>query len=98
MATQTSRSAAHEERNKALRAGFASPDAARKASLPTATTVEARAKDLKLDHEVEEVPNSDGARVHWLGDRTAKKVWVYLHGQLLLIYRTKCFIFTHISI
>lgn len=86
MATQKSRSAAHEERNKALRAGFASPDAARKASPPTAATVEAKAKDLKLDHEVEEIPKSDGARVHWLGDRTARKVWVYLHGQSLLMY------------
>lgn len=97
MSSQVSRSAAHDERNKALRAGFSSPAAAIEGSLPTATTIGARAKDLKLDREVEDVPNSDGARVHWLGDHTAIKVWVYLHGQPLM-YTTKGFVFAQILI
>lgn len=47
--------------------------------------IPARATELGLQHEVEEIPNSKNAKIHWLGDKTAKNVLLYFHGEKIPI-------------
>jgi len=75
-----SRSAEHDARNDALRSQFSSLDGARAQAIPDAEVFPKRAKILGLAHEVQDVPNSDGAKIHWIGDRSSKKVILYYHG------------------
>lgn len=77
-----SRSAEHDARNNALRAALGTTQLARAASQPTGTTVPSVCADLKLPHAVEDIANSEGGRLHWLGDRKAENVLVYYHGEL----------------
>ncbi|GAD94998.1 hypothetical protein MYCGRDRAFT_51536 [Paecilomyces variotii No. 5] len=75
-----SRSAAHDERNKALREVFSSPFALAATATPTAEIISNYAKERNIEHRVEEIPNSEGARLHWLGNPSARKVVLYYHG------------------
>ena len=75
-----SRSPEHDARNFALQARFSNLDNARAGAIPDAITIPNRAKLLGLQHEVQDVPESEGARIHWLGDKSADKVIVYYHG------------------
>lgn len=76
------RSAAHEERNKALREAFSSPFVVAAAAAPTAEVIGSYFKERNIEHRVEEIPNSEGARLHWLGKPSAKKVILHYHGKL----------------
>jgi hypothetical protein len=87
-----SRSTAHDLRNDAFREGFASPEKAKELALPTGRVIEDHAKARKVEHHDEEVPNSDGARLHWLGDRSADKVILYFHGRYVLILQNGHFL------
>lgn len=75
-----SRSISHDQRNIAFREAFFSAEHAKKRAQKTSVVVEARAKDLGLEHQVEAVPDSRGAKLHWLGDRGSEKVILYFHG------------------
>lgn len=76
-----SRSAAHDQRNDAFREVFLKP-LEFKATIPvTADQVPAEAQKLGVEHHVEDVPNADGARLHWIGDRAALNVILYFHGR-----------------
>jgi hypothetical protein len=85
-----SRSTAYDLRNDAFREGFASLEKAKEIALPTGRVIEDHAKARKVEHHAEEVPNSDGARLHWLGDRSADKVILYFHGRYVLILQRTC--------
>lgn len=76
-----SRSAAHDARNTLVRETYSDVELARKNAIPTATVIPARAEKLGLAHSVDDVPDSDGARIHWVGDRHAQRVILYYHGQ-----------------
>ncbi len=75
-----SRSAAHDARNAAFRQAFSSMDGARAALVPDAIVIPNTARSLGLNHEVQEIPDSEGAKIHWVGDKTAEKVILYFHG------------------
>jgi hypothetical protein len=77
-----SRSEAHEARNKGFREAFAKPFDLASVAVPTAKIVPDEAQKLGVDHYVEDIPNSQGARLHWLGNRAAKKVLLYFHGEI----------------
>ena len=76
-----SRSAAHAARNRGFREAFAAPFEFKAALLPTGELIPKEAQKLGLKHDVEDVPDGRGARIHWLGDRSAKKVLLYFHGE-----------------
>ena len=75
-----SRSAEHDARNAALKAALGTNELARAASQPTGNTVPAQCKDLGLAWEVEDISDSNGARIHWLGARGVPSVLLYFHG------------------
>ncbi|EXJ92458.1 hypothetical protein A1O3_01009 [Capronia epimyces CBS 606.96] len=75
-----SRSAAHDARNRGFREAFATPFEFKDSLLPTGELIPKEAQKLHLQHEVEDVPAGRGARIHWLGDRSASKVLLYFHG------------------
>jgi hypothetical protein len=75
------RSPEHDSRNAALQSRFSDLNVARAEVVPDAITIPARAKLLNLKHETQDLPNSEGAVIHWLGDKSANKVIVYFHGQ-----------------
>ena len=75
-----SRSAAHDARNEAFRTGLGSPDARREARIPTADVVPAECQRLGIQVKAEEVPDSDGAVIHWIGDSSLEDVMLYFHG------------------
>jgi hypothetical protein len=74
------RSAAHAARNKSYREGLTDNVAAQAASMPTAQRIPLQAKELGVEWEAEDVPSGQGGRIHWVGDRAAKKVILYFHG------------------
>jgi hypothetical protein len=76
-----SRSAEHDARNTAFRGVFQSTDAARAAIPPTAETIENCAKTLNREWHVDDVPYSKGGRIHWVGNRSSKRVLLYFHGE-----------------
>jgi hypothetical protein len=76
-----SRSEAHEARNKAYREALGDNSQARAASIPTAERISAQAKELGEKWAVEDVPDGRGGKLHWVGDRAAKKVILYFHGE-----------------
>jgi hypothetical protein len=75
-----SRSKAHDQRNAAIREAFLRPFELAAASPPTGQTISVQAQMLNLDHSIEEVPGGKGARLHWLGNRSAEKIILYFHG------------------
>ncbi|KAF2498909.1 alpha/beta-hydrolase [Lophium mytilinum] len=75
-----SRSAAHDARNVDLRKAFVDPSISQAVSVPTAAIIESRCKKDNVPWQVDDVPNSSGARIHWIGDRSAQKVILYFHG------------------
>lgn len=76
-----SRSDAHDVRNAAFRKAFETPFEFKSSLLPTADLIAKEAKKLGLQHEVQDIPSGRGARIHWLGDRSAKRVLLYFHGE-----------------
>lgn len=76
-----SRSAEHDARNATFRTALASTDAARAATPPTAVTIEACSKKLNRAWQVDNVPDSEGAKIHWVGNRASKRVILYFHGE-----------------
>jgi len=75
-----SRSAQHDARNAMILEGFKDLQVAKEQSVPTAKVIEARCKTDNLPWNVEDVPNSSGARIHWIGDQSAENVILYFHG------------------
>lgn len=83
-----SRSAEHDARNTAFLNAFKSLEAVKAQSIPNAVVIPKTGGKLGLEHQIDDVPNSDGAKIHWLGDRSAKKVILYFHGTFFqLIHR-----------
>ena len=82
-----SRSAAHDARNEAFRSGLGSPDARKEARIPTADVVPAECQRLGIQVKAEEVPDSDGAVIHWIGDSSLENVMLYFHGTDALFYQ-----------
>lgn len=78
------RTADHEARNQFLRDTLGNNDAARKAAVPTADTVKKVANELALSLKSEDIKNSDGGRLHFIGDTSAQKVLLYFHGEISL--------------
>jgi len=76
-----SRSADHDARNSLFRQTLGSKEAVKSSAVPTGTVIETRAKALNVDHHVEAVPNSDGAKLHFVGDSKANKLILYFHGK-----------------
>ena len=77
-----SRSEAHDARNKGFREAYTKPFELASAAVPTAKIVPDEARKLGVDHYVEDIPESQSARLHWLGNREAKKVLLYFHGEI----------------
>ncbi|KAF2806750.1 alpha/beta-hydrolase [Mytilinidion resinicola] len=75
-----SRSTAHDARNVELRKAFVDPSVAQSVSIPTAVIIETRCKKNNVAWKVEDISNSSGARIHWIGDRSAQKAILWFHG------------------
>jgi len=75
-----SRSAEHDARNSAIRQQFKSGAEARAADVPTRIVIPAQCKTLGIPLHTEDVPDGAGGRLHWIGDREAKKVILHFHG------------------
>lgn len=75
-----SRSAAHDARNRRYREALTDSATIKAVSIPTARRIENDAKELGVRWEAEDVPDGQGGRIHWVGDRAAKKVILYFHG------------------
>ncbi|KAK7883448.1 hypothetical protein LTR67_011198 [Exophiala xenobiotica] len=75
-----SRSAAHDARNSAFREAFKTPFEFKASLLSTGELITKEARKLNLRHGIEDIPAGRGARIHWLGDRPAKRVLLYFHG------------------
>jgi len=74
-----SRSQAHKARNDQTRSAFPNLGAAN--ILPrTDVVASTQAKEHGLHYAVEHVPNGNGAKIHWLGDRSSSKAILYFHG------------------
>jgi hypothetical protein len=76
-----SRSEAHDQRNAQFREAFKKPFDFKSVASPTSELVPTEAKNLGLAHYVEDIPNSDGARLHWLGNPEPQKILLYFHGK-----------------
>lgn len=76
-----SRSAEHDARNTAFRASFQSPDTVRAAIPPPFRTIEACCKKLDRPWHVDDLPNCEGGKIHWMGNRTRRNVILYFHGE-----------------
>ncbi|KAJ5958127.1 uncharacterized protein N7479_005277 [Penicillium vulpinum] len=75
-----SRSVEHERRNDFYRNVFGDGDEARAVAPPTAKVLDDCCTALKIQHQIEDIPESDGAKLHWLGDRSAANIILYFHG------------------
>ena len=75
-----SRSDAHAARNEALRTALGSVAATKEASLPTKDVVAAECQRLGVALKVEDVADSKGARIHWIGETSPQDVILYFHG------------------
>ncbi|OAG42057.1 hypothetical protein AYO21_03792 [Fonsecaea monophora] len=74
------RSQAHAERNDVIRAGMTSLETALSATVPTKDTVASETARLGSPVKTEEIPDSEGAKIHWIGDSSAPSVILYFHG------------------
>lgn len=81
------RSEAHATRNEQTRTTFTSLEQASFLP-PTSATISAQATRANVPHKVEDVPESNGAKIHWLGDSNAKSVLLYFHGKRQLYQQT----------
>ena len=86
-----SRSDAYDARNQAFQQAYVSIPDAKAASIPTAKIIPALCQELGLPAHVEDVPNGAGGKLHWMGNRSAKKIILYVHGKFILIL-TSCFV------
>ncbi len=77
-----SRSEAHDQRNAQFREAFKKPFDFKSVAKPTSELVQTEAKNLGLAHHVEDIPNSDGAKLHWLGNPEPQKILLYFHGKI----------------
>jgi hypothetical protein len=75
-----SRSAAHDTRNAEFRTAFKSTAEAKAASVPTRKVIPAQCEQLGIPDHIEEVPDGAGSYLHWIGDRSARNVVLYFHG------------------
>ena len=80
-AATMSRSEAHEQRNAQFREAFKAPFNFAATAPPTADIIPQQAKQLELAHTVDDIPNGQGARLHWLGNTKPDKVILYFHGE-----------------
>jgi hypothetical protein len=76
------RSPEHKARNDLFRKTRTSPEEARTARGPTAQIVANECQRLGVQHRVEDIPDSNGARIHWIGDSSPRDVMVYFHGMV----------------
>ncbi|KAL5313072.1 hypothetical protein ACEPPN_019499 [Leptodophora sp. 'Broadleaf-Isolate-01'] len=75
-----SRSAAHDARNAFLRDNSSDNELGRQLSVPTGEVVKKISRELGVTLKTEDIPNSDGGRLHFLGNSSAEKVILYFHG------------------
>ena len=78
------RSEAHNQRNAQFREAFLKPWDFANSAPPTGKTIESEAKELGLAHEVDDIPNGQGAKLHWLGNTKPDIVVLYFHGNVVL--------------
>jgi hypothetical protein len=78
----TSRSEAYAQRNDALREAFLKPFEFAASAPPTSQTIPEACKQAGIEHYVHDLYKSTGhpARLHWLGERSARKTLLYFHG------------------
>jgi hypothetical protein len=76
------RSPEHKARNDLFRNNRTPPEEVRIAQGPTAEIVKKECERLGVQHRAEDVPDSNGARIHWIGDSSAKDMMIYFHGML----------------
>lgn len=76
-----SRSAAHDARNAFLRDNSSDNELGRQLSVPTGEVVKKISRELGVTLKTEDIPNSDGGRLHFLGNSSAEKVILYFHGE-----------------
>ena len=62
----------------------------------TASVLAKYAKSHQIDYRVEEVRSGDGAMLHWMGDRKAKKVILYFHGMTCPLENGPCSSFNRV--
>lgn len=70
---------------------MSSTDKARANAIPDSETLTKTAQQLNIAHEVQEIPNSEGAKIHWFGDRSARKVILYFHGRCVAVHVRQTF-------
>ncbi|EXJ65787.1 uncharacterized protein A1O5_11028 [Cladophialophora psammophila CBS 110553] len=75
-----SRSQAHDERNRVVRGGMSSLEAAMSVSAPTRDIITSECARLGQTVKTEDIPDSEGAKVHWIGDSSAPSAILYFHG------------------
>lgn len=73
------RSEAHARRDATIRAGLNDIEASRQAS-PTKDVIASECQRLETAVKIEDVPHSNGARIHWIGNTSPKNVVLYFHG------------------
>ena len=78
------RSEAHNQRNAQFREAFLKPWDFANSTPPSGKTIESEAKELGLAHEVDDIPNGQGAKLHWLGNTKPDIVVLYFHGNTVL--------------
>ncbi|KIV91824.1 hypothetical protein PV10_06321 [Exophiala mesophila] len=69
---------AYYMRNQALKAAMRSPNPPPLA--PTREVVASHCQNLGIPVTYEELPDCEGAGIHWIGDRSPKTVMLYIHG------------------
>ncbi|KAJ3464875.1 hypothetical protein MRS44_009661 [Fusarium solani] len=74
------RSELHEKRNKTVRDGLSSVAEARAASPSTTQAMTLQCRELGVDLTTEDIPEGQGAKIHWIGDRSPQTVILYFHG------------------
>ncbi|KAJ3529591.1 hypothetical protein NM208_g9689 [Fusarium decemcellulare] len=74
------RSKAHDNRNKVIREGLSSIAEARAISPSTTLTVTSECHRLGVSLATENVQDGQGAKIHWIGDRSPETVVLYFHG------------------
>lgn len=75
------RSAEYEARNAIVRNGFSSAKEARAASPPTSETIVSTCQKLAVPYKTEDIPESRGAKLYWIGDTTPRDTILYFHGK-----------------
>lgn len=76
-----SRSPAHDARNSQLRLMFGVAGADTPNFESTGVVIAKGCDNLNVAHHVEDIPNSNGAKLHFAGDIKSEKVILYFHGE-----------------